>query len=190
MMIKNQKLKNIAEIISGYSFRASVSDYPQGDIFFLQSRNLLANMSLDLNTNQKLDFKDVKTKAFTKRNDILLGSKGNHTIGYVENDYKILVSSSIYIIRVSNQTVLPRFLAIYLDSTKGHNELSKITLGGYIKGISKTNLEELQIPIPSMDIQKKMISLYDNIVKQKALLEMKSTIYNEILDSIINNLTF
>jgi len=189
-MIKNQKLKNIAEIISGYSFRVSVFDYPLGDTIFLQSRNLLENMTLDLSTDLRLDFKGVKTKAFTKRNDILLGSKGNPTVGYVESDDKILISSSIYIIRISNQTVLPKFLAIYLDSTKGHNELSKITLGGYIKGISKTNLEELQIPIPSMDIQKKMVSLYDNIVKQKVFLERKSTINDKILDSIVNHLTF
>lgn len=189
-MIKNQKLKNIAEIISGYSFRVSVFDYPLGDTIFLQSRNLLKNMTLDLNTDLRLDFKGVKTKAFTKRNDILLGSKGNPTVGYVESDDKILVSSSIYIIRVNDQAVLPKFLAIYLDSTKGHNELNKITLGGYIKGISKTNLEELEIPIPSKDIQKKMISLYINIVKQKAFLERKSTIYDEISDSIVNHLIF
>lgn len=189
-MINNQKLKNIAEIISGYSFRVSVFDYPLGDTIFLQSKNLLKNMTLDLNIDLRLDFKNVKTKAFTKRNDILLGSKGNPTVGYVDTNDKILVSSSIYIIRVNDQAVLPKYLAIYLDSTKGHNELSKITLGGYIKGISKTNLEELQIPIPSMDIQKKMVSLYDNIVKQKVFLERKSTINDKILDSIVNHLTF
>lgn len=189
-MIKNQKLKNIAEIISGYSLRGSASTYPAGDIFFLQSRNLLGNLHLDLNTDLLLDFKDVKTKAFTKSRDVLLGNKGNPTIGYVNTDDKILVSSSIYIIRVNNQMVLPKYLAIYLDSMKGKIELNKITLGGYIKGISKTNLEEFEIPIPAKDIQERIVYLYDNIIKQKELLGKKSSINNKILNSIINNLTF
>lgn len=189
-MIKNHKLINIAEIISGYSLRASVSEFPLGDIFFLQSGNIQKNMIIELKNDQKLDFKDLKTKAFTKINDILLGSKGNPAIGFVESDDKILVSSSIYIIRVIDKTVLPKYLAIYLDSTRGHNKLNKITLGGYIKGISKTNLEELNIPIPPVDIQNRIVSLYENIIKQKGLLEKRSTINNEILDSIFNHLTF
>lgn len=189
-MIKSQEIKNIADIISGYSFRASVSDYPLGDTFLLQSGNIQEDMTLELKKDFKLDFKELKTKAFTKRNDILLGSKGNPSVGYVETDDKILVSSSIYILRVNDQTVLPKYLAVYLDSTKGRKELNKITLGGYIKGISKTNLEELKIPIPSVEIQKNVISLYENIAKQKGFLERKTKINNEILDYMVNQLTF
>lgn len=189
-MMKNCKLKNIAEIISGYSFRFSLSDITLGDTFVLQSGDIREDMTLELNSNQKLDLKDIKTKAFTETNDILLGSKGNPTVGYVESDDKILISSSMYIIRVKDDTVLPKYLAIYFNSPNGQRELNKVSLGGYIKGISKTNLETLTIPIPSKDIQEKIILLHDNIVKQKGLLERKLTINKEVLNCVVNNLTF
>ncbi len=189
-MIKNRNLKNIANIISGYSFRSASSIFPPGDTFILQSRDLRNDMTLDLHNELTFNVGDIKTKAFTEINDILVGSKGNPTIGYVERDEKILVSSSMYIIRVTDKTVLPKYLAIYLNSLNGQRELNKITLGGYIKGISKTNLETLVVPIPSKEIQEKIISLHDNIVKQKRLLGRKSEINREILDYTLDHLSF
>jgi restriction endonuclease S subunit len=186
-MNENKRLKDIAEIISGYSFRTSVSDLPSGDTFILQSRDINDNLILALDEVSKFDLGQINTKAFAKIKDVLLGSKGNPTIGYVENDEKILVSSSIYIIRVKANYLIPKYLAIYLNSSKGRRELNKITLGGYIKGISKKNLEELMIPIPSKDIQHKIVSLHDNIIKQKELIKRKSEINNQFLDYTIED---
>jgi len=189
-MIKNHALKSIAEIISGYSFRSATSNFPSGNTFILQSRSIRNDMSLDLHNGLSFNVGDIKTKAFTEINDVLVGSKGNPTIGYVESDEKILVSSSMYIIRVTDDAVLPKYLAIYFNSSNGQRELNRITLGGYIKGISKTNLEVLAIPIPSKEIQEKIVSLHDNIVKQKGLLDRRSEIDSKILDYTLDHLSF
>jgi type I restriction enzyme S subunit len=189
-MIINYKLKSVSEIFSGYSFRTSVTDLPLGNIFVLQSGNICDDMSLDLQEEFKLDVGDIQTKAFANRDDILIGSKGNPTIGFVESDDQILVSSSMYIIRVKEDTILPKYLAIFLHSMRGQREINKITLGGYIKGISKKHLEKLVVPVPPMDIQEKVVFLYDNIINQNRFLKRKSKINNEILDYVVNHLSY
>jgi type I restriction enzyme S subunit len=189
-MIKKYKLNDISRIISGYSFRSSVSSLSAGETFVIQLKDVCDDMSLDLDNVQKINSRDIETFAHAVQNDILLASKGKQTVGYVDTTEDLLVSSSLYIIRVESDILLSKYLAIYFKSIKGQRELNKISLGGYIKGISKKHLERMTIPVPPIDIQENIILLYDNISEQNRLLERKTKINKETVDYVINKLIF
>lgn len=187
-MIRNDKLKNIAEVLSGYSFKGSVDNYLPGNTYVLQAKDIAENLSLELSEDRKISLKGINSKAITQKDDVIVVCKGNPSVGIVSTNDQILISSSLYIIRITNDNILPKFLAIYLNSSKGQKELNKISLGAYIKGISRQNLEELTIPIPDIQTQQLVISLFDNITGQKNHLERKIAINDEILDYTIDKL--
>lgn len=185
---KKNKLKNIAKILSGYSFKGSVDKLPPGDTYVIQAKDITKNLSIKLNKDRKISLKDINSQAITQKDDVIVVCKGNPSVGIVSSNAQTLVSSSLYIIRATNDYIIPKFLAIYLNSSKGQKELDKISLGAYIKGISRQNLEELMIPVPSIKTQRLVISLFDNMTKQKDHLERKILINDELLNYTINKL--
>lgn len=190
-MIEKYRLNQIADILSGYSFRMSVAKMPQGKTLVIQSQDLLPNsINFDLESLQKVNTDDLETLAFLKKGDVLVASKGNSTVGYFDENLDAIATSSILVVRVNNKKLIPKYLAIYLSSPEGQKELEKISIGAYIKGISKSQLERLNIPVPDIEYQKRIISLYDNIVKQKDLLDRKKDINENILNYAVKKLNF
>lgn len=187
-MDQRSELGNIAKVLSGYSFKGSVDNFPSGDTYVLQAKDIAEDLSIELNENRKISLKDIGSKATTHKNDVIIVCKGNPSIAIISSNDPILISSSLYIIRVTNNSIIPKFLAIYLNSSKGQRELDRISLGAYIKGISRQNLENLVVPVPNIQTQQLVISLFENITKQKSQLGRRMAINDEILNYTINKL--
>ena len=94
--------------------------------------------------------------------DLLLASKGNNNICVIipEIEQKCVASPSFLVIRLHDKSaILPEFVAWYLNLPAIQNTLAAQARGTSIMSISKATLGELEIPIPSIDKQKKYIEL-------------------------------
>lgn len=190
-MVKKQ-LKELAEVVSGYSFRESVNNIPCGRTLLIQSKDLAVDsININLDSLRTIESKGIKTKAYLEKGDVLVGAKGSSVIGYFDtSDALTLVTSSVLIVRMKSDLLNPKYLAIFLRSRRGQRELERISSGEYIMGISKTNLEDLVLPVPDISFQEKVISIYENLVSQNKLLRDKLDINNDILDYVVGNLNY
>ena len=191
----HRKLQEIADIISGYTFRGSIENDPKGDVFVLQAKNLTANQDIsetaDLVT---VSAKSIRNPLFLKHNDILLVSRGSGVgsfrsavfTGKAEN---VMPSSSVHVIRVKEVSALPKYISLYLNSDVGQKSLLQIVIGGsYIQSILVRNLMEYPIPIPPIHIQKSIIALHENIHKQEQILQRKQKLKQNIINATFTNL--
>ncbi len=191
----HKKLREIAEISSGYAFRGSIENDPIGDILVLQAKNISANQNLaDTSELVPISEKTLRAPYFLERNDIVLVSRGAgagsfRAAMFVSNASNVMPSSSLYVIRVKDVTVLPKYLCFYLNSPEGQKELSLIVTGATIQSILVSNLQNLQIPIPPAQTQKSIIALHENIFSQERILKRKQEIQRTIVNSTFTNLT-
>ena len=93
----------------------------------------------------------------------------------------------MYIIRLKITDILPKFLAIYLNSSRGQSQLLQSTTGIVINSLSIKDLSTIEIIIPDVEVQKNMIEIYMNNTKLRTLLNQKSELIGQMSDIIINS---
>jgi restriction endonuclease S subunit len=177
-----QRIKNISDVFTGYTFRTALKDDKNGTMAVIQARDVFSdNLYIDYPSLTKIDFQTTRSNSLVKKNDVLISARGNFKASvFTEDNKNIIASSSSYIIRLKDKKILAEYLAIYLNSIIGQKEISKNLSGGTIKTILRKNLEEIEIKIFDLKKQKQIINLYQANKKIQNLLSRKK----EILDSI------
>lgn len=190
-----KKLHQIANISSGYTFRGSIKDDPQGSILVLQAKNISANQNVsDLSELVKVSDKGIRSPYFLEHNDVLIVSRGSGQGSFrsgifTSHEKNVMPSSSVHVIRVNDVNVLPKYLSLYLNSEIGQKSIINIVSGGsYIQSVLVKNLMELGIPIPPMHTQKSIIALNENMEDQEKLLKRKQEIKQTIINATFANL--
>ena len=175
------KLQDIATILTGVFAKTS----PNPNALYLQQSDFDGNGELRKTTQPTIVADSPKHLLAT--GDLLLASKGNNNICVIipEIEQKCVASPSFLVIRLHDKSaILPEFVAWYLNLPTIQNTLAAQARGTSIMSISKATLGELEMPIPSIEKQKKYIELsklqkreqelYKAIVeKRKQLLEYK-----------------
>ena len=189
-------MSQIADIVSGYTFRGAIENDPSGDIFVLQAKNIATNQDIMETTNFSIiSDKSIRNPLFLENNDILIVSRGSGTGSFrsavfMSNEKRVMPSSSVHVLRIKDATVLPKYVSLYLNSEVGQKALLQIVTGGsYIQSILVKNLINLGIPIPPIHTQKLIIALHENIADQERILKKKQELQKNIINASFANLT-
>ena len=192
----HKELSEIADIVSGYTFRGSIENDPKGQIFVLQAKNISANQDiLDTTDLVTVSDKSIRNPYFLEHNDILLISRGSgagsfRSAVFASDDTNVMPSSSVHVIRIKDVTVLPKYVCLYLNSQDGQKALAQIVTGAsYIQSILVKNLTDFPIPIPPIHTQKSIIALHENIINQERIFKRKQEIQKTIINASFTNLT-
>ena len=130
----------------------------------------------DYSSNEVIEFIDGKTARITEKarklinkrsklqiNDILFSAVGTvGKIAFVEvepNNFD--VNESTFVLKPNKKNIVPKYLVYYLRSDFIQNEVKKSLKGSTLAGIRKNKLEELVIPIPSIETQEKIVKTLD-----------------------------
>jgi len=191
----NIKVSNVAEIINGYAFREAIETVKNSDVFVLQAKDVIQGENItDIEKLTSVTFSGVRSASFLKKNDIVMVSRGTGAGSFrsaiFNSDGNVIASSSLLIVRVKNKDVLPEYVSLYLNSSEGQNKILETVVGSYIQAISRRKfIEEIEIPIPSIEKQKSLINLNQNIKQQEKIYDRKKQLKQQILSATINNLT-
>ncbi len=189
-MKNTKKLKAIVNVISGYNFRTALKTF--NDIsgnLVIQARDVPNNIYIDEGNLVKINFKNDKTKAFVKNNDIIISVRGKFRASvYTGSENNIIASSSVYILRLMNDRVSSEYLAIYLNSKIGQREINKALTGVVIQTIRRSDLEDLNILILNLKKQQSIIDLYRSNKKLDQILDKKKKLINEVVEVTINKI--
>ena len=125
----------------------------------------------------KIEFVEGKTSRITEEarqiinrrskleiNDILFSAVG--TVGKIAFvDFKpdnFDVNESTFVLKPNKENIVPKYLVYYLKSDNIQREVKKFLKGSTLAGLRKNNLENLEIPIPSIETQEKIVGILDN----------------------------
>jgi restriction endonuclease S subunit len=183
------KISQIADIITGHTFRYAIEHDNKGNFWIVQAKNI--NSGIDLNLDfTKTDIGKTRTKGLVKKNDILLTNRGTFRAAIYEGKIENLIAaSSVFILRINEKDkILPEYLAIYLNSQPGQHKLKSECKGATIKSLAKSSLSEIIIPVPSIKNQKMIIGIYKNYTYRMDMYEREADLHKEIAEYTINQL--
>jgi len=196
-MLKKRAIKETANIIGGYTFRGAIKPTVDGSIYVIQAKDINKNeyvKSIDKLT--KISLEIPRSNSYLKYDDVLLTSRGADGRSFKSTLYKskannVVASSSIYIIRIKAENILPEYLSLYFNSIEGQKALYKIVTGAQIRAINRKDLEEMKIPLPLLEKQKILTALYENINRQVKITarikDIKQNIMNALMRDVATN---
>lgn len=190
-----KELNEIADVISGYTFRGAIKPDSNGEIFVLQAKDIVQGKPI--NNEHSLTRVSHNLPGYTgylKKNDILLVSRGMksgtfRSAIFMSEVLNVIASSSVYVIRLIPADILPEYISHYLNSREGQETLSRIVSGSHIGVLPRKELEKISIPVPPLDAQRAIVGLYHNIQEQKRIVDRQNQIKREFVDAIFKNIT-
>jgi restriction endonuclease S subunit len=146
-----------------------------------------------LDTKGLEDFQSTEIldeKYLTCVGDVLIRLSEPHTAITICDDNKgILIPSLFSVIRLTGNMVLPEYLAIYLNSEKMQRFYSKQSIGSTIQVMKTSSIKDIEIEIPSIEKQEKIIEINNLILREKKLLakliKEKNLYYRAIINKLI-----
>ena len=150
--------------------------------------------SYEFYTDKFISFIPTNLKPYTTeiyKNDILFASSGEtkeeigKSIAYIGKEFAY-AGGDIIILRQNK--VISLFITYYLNSI-GRNQLNRLGQGDSVVHIYKSALEDVKIPVPPLDEQKKIadiLSLWDKAIQQtKDLIAYKETQKKGLMQNLL-----
>ena len=109
----------------------------------------------------------INKRSKLQRDDILFSAVGTvGKIAFVDVDPSNFdVNESTFVLKPNKKNILPKFLVYYLRSDFTQNEIKKSLKGSTLAGIRKNKLEELEIPIPPLETQERIVETLDKFTE-------------------------
>lgn len=178
------KLKDIADVVLGQSFRNRLERDEDENIAVVQMKDLTAENRINITALVRVYLKKINKRQLIKKNDIIFRARGlTNTAAHIDQNIgQAVVAAPLLRIRISDKNVLAEYLVWWINQPKSQVYLASHAEGTAQKKISVQVLKELCVEVPSVEKQKQIVGLA-NLAReeQKLLCELanKRTKYME-----------
>ena len=172
------KLKQLAEIQGGYAFRSRLEADLKGDIQVIQMKDLNDENLVSCKKLIKVSMDTSKLNHFVKKGDLVFRSRGSQPTSAVllEEIEKTLVAAPLLRIRVrKTELVIPEYLNWYISQQEAQNFLKSRAKGSVHMMIGRDVLEQLEIEVPPINVQKAVIELAKLAEQEQQLMKKLAT---------------
>jgi restriction endonuclease S subunit len=185
------KLKEIALVQMGYSFRARLEPIEKGNIAVIQMKDLTTENRVNISNLTRIYLGEMKPRHLVKNKDIIFRSRGlDTTAAILDNDIEAaIVAAPLLKIRVKSSQVLPEYLNWLINQNSSQAYFAKCRGGTIQTMISKQVLDNLEVIIPTWEKQWSIMRLAKLANKEQQLIQQlaaRRKIYiNKILMQLI-----
>ena len=176
-------LKDIADIRTGYSFRAKIEPDSEGNILVVQLKELSDKNTIDISTAVKIYMQNVAENYLLQKGDLVFRSRGMDSTAAIMDisSNNVILSAPFQRIRLQDTSkIIPEYLLWYINSKVAQSYFSANKTGTSVTMISTAVLADLPVIVPSVESQKKIveintlsereIELQEELIKKKNLL--------------------
>ena len=171
-MPRTKILKTIADIKSGYLFRSRISNVPDGNVRVVQLKDVNDKGSLKTDFLSREDLGNNRKINFLEKGDVLFKSKSARHVAAVINEdlHDAVATLHYFILRVKTNQVLPAYLAWFLNQSPAQKYFESVAAGTRVPIVNKRMLEDLEVTVPSMEIQNKIVDINKLALREEELL--------------------
>ncbi len=185
------KLSDITSIYSGIVFWGEKKPYDNfRDFPVVQGKDIDDNNRVNWAQLSRAVLQLKKQEHIIRQGDILVRCKGLPHIAVLADSPKedTVAGSQFFVVRAKNDLIFPDFLAWYMNQSPAQRYLNLYSAGTNIKHINKKVLSALEVAVPSLEIQKKVVQVHNLWQKENEILEQIKHKKEQVLQSQLLNL--
>ena len=189
-------LGSVTTIRSGHPFRSKVEHTPDAwNYHVLQLKDVQKERILDLDHADKVMITDRTTPQPIKRGDVLLRGRGGYYFAalFDKDIPNVVAAGQFFIISPDPDRLDSAYLSWYLNEPQAQQYLDKNQSGTNIPMINKRTVSELSIPLPSLEVQRKIAAIHQCWLEEKQITEQllsnREQMVRGICQQVINGKT-
>ena len=179
-------LMTVASIQVGYQAKTGIKERARGTHRLIQSKDFDSFHRLR-SENLTVFFPERKPETYSvHKGDVLFQARGVVHFAYcIEDDLKdTLAAGSFYILRLRHENLLPQYLAWWLNQSKAQAYFQSQARGAGMSYISKNTLSRLQVQIPPLSVQKKVVKIVTLAKHEQFLLDRLSELRSRLVKAV------
>lgn len=183
------KLKDIADIRSGYSFRGRIKPAKDGAYRVVQIKDLEEGAFFASEDLIRTNLPDVNSNHLLKEGDVLFTSRGVRRQAVVADEVlpNTIFGSQFFVCDVKKK-IEPAYLAWYMNQTPAQRYFEEHAAGTNVRIITKDVLGHLVVNVPPIEVQKKIVEIHRLSLREKKLLEEIQKKRSQLIESVLINL--
>jgi hypothetical protein len=180
-----QRLANVADVRTGFPFRKAVEAAPNGALAVVQMKDIdnLAGLNPAACVLIKDDPKRYE-QHLLKLGDVILQSRGNKFPAAVL-DKPVHGIAALGLMVIRPHAVMPEYLKWVLNQPRTREALRGTAQGTYVPFLSRSNVEDVQIPVPSFEIQRRIVEIDRLRVQEQRLASQLFELNNRLTDALV-----
>lgn len=151
---------------------------PDANNFYVTIREMKNGRIVFNNDTDKINDEALKlcnNRSNLERGDVLFSGTG--TIGQIvvleENPNNWNIKEGLYALKPIQESIVSKFLAYVLRSTQIRKMFLKKALGGTVKSVPMKVISNIEIPLPTIEVQTEIVRILDKFTSLEAELEME-----------------
>ncbi len=182
------KLKSIASVQMGHSFRTKLDPDQSGNVAIIQMKDLTEDNRLNHGELVVIDMKELKEKHRVEMKDIAFRSRGlTNTAALIDAELEnAVIAAPLLRIRVENKREIdPAYLCWFINQPASQAALLRQSTGSGQRAIGKPALESLEILIPPMDVQIKIVKLERLAINEQRIMRELAEKKRQLMEGIL-----
>jgi hypothetical protein len=165
-----KRLRNIADLRMGYQFRGKVKPDPAGTVRVVQIKDIDPDLRIRV-ADLTLVCIDRPEPYRIQADDVLFLGRGHRLYAVLvpEVEPNTIATGYFFILRPNPRVVLPAYLAWSLNQPDFQESLRPFHRGSHVPMVSRTDVEELRIEAPPLDVQRRILALNDLCDRERCL---------------------
>lgn len=155
------RLKQVARVTMGHSFRSRLEREANGNIFVIQMKDLTDDDRVKSSDLIRINMADLKERHLVESGDLVFRSRGQtNTSALVDQDIgTAVIAAPLLRIRSDHAKVVPGYLCWFINLPSTQARLASHAKGTAVRMISKHALDNLDVVIPPLEQQHRIVEL-------------------------------
>ncbi len=169
-----KQIVKIKDVVESF-YMAPLSRKEKGGDIYIITPKAIEDGTIDTNKFEEgvnTSRRDITTM-YLQSGDVLFQAKGNrYKATCIDKDYdKLIPSQTFFTIKPIKKKVMPEYLTWYLNNKESIKYFDNNSSGTVIKSINRKALEELEITVPPIKEQEKIVELLKSFNEEKTKTE-------------------
>ena len=182
------KIKQLATVQMGYSFRSRLEASRGGEVAVIQMKDLLQDNTVGCKKLVKIEMETVKKHHLAQKGDLVFRSRGQITTAaiLVEDPGKAVVAAPLLRIRITKpDKILPEYLNWYISQRDAQIFLASRAKGTVQKMISKQAVEDMEVYLPTLEKQQHIVDLAKLSARERTILSTLSEKRDQYISTVL-----
>ena len=182
------RLAELSDIHSGYTARGRLEPLPEGGVPALQLRDVGAEGAAPGPDFQRYDLGKLPDRYFVRGGEVVFRSRGEPNVAAAIRDplpEPAVVIVPLVIVRPDRDRVLPEYLAWAINQPDAQRRLGAEAQGTSLRMIPMAVLENLEISVPDLPMQKRIVELNALAQQEGKLLRQLAASREELVSVIL-----
>jgi hypothetical protein len=168
------QVSDLATIRSGSPFRERIVHEPGGRFRVVQGKDIGLDGTLGLDAMVRLS--EVPGKGMPdvlRAGEVTLQTRGSSYRAALvpQSDIPMVAAGSLYVLAPEASRIDPEFLVLYLNLPGTQATLRQLATGSTILNLRRSAVEHLEVPLPSLSDQRRLVELGRLVRKQSDVAE-------------------